>query len=122
MIYFLQIKARQCNLSRSIKGGCWLERIISDCSIVVAVRDQVSCDLAGEAVILHLKSGVYYGLDAVAARVWRLIQTPITVSDICDRLLHEYDVDPGQCRRDLLILLEALAAHQLIEVKNGINS
>ncbi|MCA1602950.1 MAG: nucleotidyltransferase family protein [Acidobacteria bacterium] len=32
-------------------------------SLVVAAKDQVSCDLAGEAAILGLRDGVYYGLD-----------------------------------------------------------
>jgi len=45
---------------------------IADQSVVVAVKDQVSCDLAGEAAILNMKSGVYYGLDpsARAFGVW----------------------------------------------------
>jgi hypothetical protein len=47
---------------------------IAKTSTVVAAKDQVSCDLAGEAVILNLKSGIYYGLNPVAARVWSLIQ------------------------------------------------
>ena len=42
-----------------------LEHTILGSSIVVAAKDQASADLAGEAVILNLESGVYYGLDAV---------------------------------------------------------
>jgi hypothetical protein len=36
-------------------------------STVVAAKDQVSCDLVGEAVILDMKSGIYYGLNPVGA-------------------------------------------------------
>ena len=43
---------------------------------MVATKDQVSCDLAGEAAILNIKSGVYYGLDPVGARIWNLMQEP----------------------------------------------
>ena len=43
-------------------------------------KDQVWCELAQEAVILNFKSGVYFGLNPVAARVWSLIQEPRTVS------------------------------------------
>lgn len=99
-----------------------MERIISGCSIVVSVKDQVFCDLAGEAVILNLKSGVYYGLDAVGARIWNLIQVPMTVDDIRDALLKEYDVEPGRCERDLLALLQELAAKGLIEVSSEANA
>ncbi len=51
-------------------------------------RDQISCDLAGEAPILNLKSGVYFGLDAVGARIWSLLQKPVMLAEICDALSH----------------------------------
>ena len=30
-------------------------------------KDQVSCDLGGEAALLHMNKGIYYGLDPVGA-------------------------------------------------------
>ncbi len=41
---------------------------VSERSIVVVANEQVSCDLSGDAVILQLKDGVYYGLDGVGGR------------------------------------------------------
>jgi hypothetical protein len=85
---------------------------------VVVVKDQVSANLAGEAVILNLKSGIYYGLDEVGARIWSLIQQPKSVDEIVAGLLAEYQVEPERCQRDLLALLKQLAAANLIEVQN----
>jgi hypothetical protein len=93
-----------------------VQHIISLHSVVVAAKDQVSCDLAGDAVILHLKTGVYYGLDAVGAFVWKLMQAPMTVAEIQANLVKEYDVDPGRSEADLLALLQDLAAAGLLEV------
>jgi hypothetical protein len=90
---------------------------ISDHSVVVAARDQVSCDLAGEAAILNIKSGVYYGLDPVGARIWNLMQEPRAVVEIQNAITDEYDVEPERCARDLVDLLEKLLAEGLIEVK-----
>jgi hypothetical protein len=87
-------------------------------SIVVAAKEQVSSDLAGEAVILDLKSGVYYGLNSVGASIWNLIQEPKTVNEVRDVLLTKYKVEPEQCDRDLKALLEQLEAEGLIEVHN----
>ena len=84
----------------------------------MATTEQVSCDLAGEAAILNLKNGVYYGLDPVGARIWNLLQEPRTVNEIGEALLKEYDVEPERCERDLLALLQKLAAEGLIEVKD----
>ncbi|MEE9288376.1 MAG: PqqD family peptide modification chaperone [Bacteroidota bacterium] len=87
-------------------------------SVVAVVKDQVSCDLGGEAAILSLNNGVYYGLDAVGARIWTLLHKPISVSEIRDTLLNEYEVEPGRCESDLLALLKNLAAQALIEIKD----
>ena len=51
-----------------------LEHTILGSSVIVTATDQVSADLAGEAVILNLESGVYYSLDEVGAYIWSLIQ------------------------------------------------
>ena len=91
---------------------------ISDSSVVVVARDQVSCDLAGEAAILNVKSGVYYGLDPVGARIWNLMQEPRAVVEIQNAITNEYDVEPERCARDLASLLEKLLAEGLIEVKD----
>lgn len=92
---------------------------ISDRSVVVAAKDQVSCDLAGEAAILNIKSGVYYGLDPVGARIWNLMKEPRAVAEIQNAIIDEYEVEPERAGRDLVILLEKLLAEGLIEVKDG---
>ena len=85
-------------------------------SITSAIGGQLSADLDGETVILHLESGTYYGLSDVGARVWDLIQKPRPVGDIRDALLKEYDVEPAQCEREVLALLSDLEDHKLIQV------
>ena len=92
--------------------------MVSGDSTVVAAKDQVSSDLGGEVAILDLKAGVYYGLDAVGARIWSLIQEPRTVNEIREILLEEYEVEPERCERDLLVLLQRLATEGLIEVED----
>ena len=92
---------------------------ISGQSIVVAAKDQLSCDLAGEVAILNVKNGTYYGLDPVGARIWNLMQKPREVAEIQNTITGEYDVEPAQCTQDLYSLLEKLLAEGLIEVKDG---
>jgi hypothetical protein len=89
---------------------------LSDTSLITATQEQVSSDLAGESVILNLKSGVYYGLNAVGASVWNLVQQPKTLSQVRDALLEEYEVDGDVCDRDLRTILTELYEAGLIEV------
>jgi hypothetical protein len=88
-------------------------------SIVVAAKDQVSCDLQGEAAILNLANGIYYGLDSIGAQVWTLLQQPRRVQEIREAVLRDYEVEPERCHTDLLALLERLRAEGLIEVRDG---
>lgn len=93
------------------------QRQISLDAKVVVASDQVSTSLEDETVVLHLKDGVYYGLDPVGSRIWNLLQEPQTVKDVRDILLKEYNVEPQRCEQDLLNLLEKLANKGLIEIK-----
>ena len=67
-----------------------MKRAISLNSSIVVHEGQVSSDLGGEVAILDLKGGTYYGLDAVGARIWSLIQEPKKVEEIRDILVSEY--------------------------------
>jgi hypothetical protein len=87
-------------------------------SIVQVSPDQVSCDLGGEAAMLNLNSGVYYGLDPIGARIWTLLSEPRTVASVRDVILEEYEVEPEVCERDLLAVLGRLSEEGLIEIKN----
>ena len=68
--------------------------------------------------MLNLTNGVYYGLGPVGARIWNLIKEPQTVNAIRDAILQAYDVEPERCERDLLALLQHMAAEGLIEVND----
>ena len=85
-------------------------------SRLVASRDQVSCDLAGEAALLNLKSGVYFGLDQIGARIWHVLQKPTSLAEIRITMLREYDVEPERLDTDLRELISDLAQHGLIEI------
>jgi hypothetical protein len=87
-------------------------------SEITRSKSQVSCDLAGEAVILSLSTGEYYGLNPVAARIWELLEEARRVGEIRDLLLAEYpDVTPEDCSVQVLTLLEELAELDLVIVR-----
>jgi DhnA family fructose-bisphosphate aldolase class Ia len=84
---------------------------------VAAARDQVSAELDGEAVILSLDQGVYYGLNTVGAFVWGLMDQARTVAELRDAVVDAYEVDPPTAERDLLELLADMAARGLVQVQ-----
>lgn len=92
---------------------------ISLAATVAASQGQVSCDLAGETVILAVDAGTYFGLNSVGCRIWSLIQEPACVRDVCRILTAEYEVDPARCEREVLELLTQMATQGLIDVQHA---
>lgn len=86
-------------------------------STVSIAKDVVSCDLVDEAAILNMKDGIYYGLNPVGAWIWNLIQKPIKVNEILDKLLEEYDVEKDVALNDMMELLEQLLENELVKIQ-----
>jgi len=83
----------------------------------VAVPDGVLLrDLQGESVVLNLRTEKYFGLDEVGTRVWALLTDADSIQSAYDRLVVEYDVDPGQLRVDIERLIGELVEHGLLIV------
>jgi Coenzyme PQQ synthesis protein D (PqqD) len=91
--------------------------LLTDSSVVSISTDQLVSKLGDEVIVLNMKSGVYYGLDAVGARVWELAQSPQTVKSLQETLLAEFDVDADRCRRDLSELLDHLRTEGLVHIQ-----
>jgi hypothetical protein len=89
---------------------------LSDSSRIVASTHQLSCDLAGDAAIVNLTSGVYFGLDPVGARIWSLIREQTTFAEVREALIRLYDVEPHRLESDLRDFLSQLAEQGLVEI------
>ena len=93
---------------------------IGNSSIIFASKDNISGDLMdGEAAILNLKDGVYYGLNSVGNRIWKLIHVPISVGELVNKLLDEYDIDQETCYQEVVALVVELAKRNLVDIDNG---
>jgi hypothetical protein len=91
---------------------------ISMSTVVVASEQQISCDVADEAVLLSVQSGDYYGLNPVAASIWRLIQQQGTLADVRDALLAEYSgIEPQVCEQEIVAFVAEMLALELVEVR-----
>ncbi len=89
----------------------------TDTTRITARPDQISSDLEGETILLHMTSGLYYGLNDVGVKIWTLIQTPKTVADLRQTLLNDYDVTSEDCDRELKELLTSLSEAELISLE-----
>jgi hypothetical protein len=83
---------------------------------VVRSSDQVSGDLDGRVVLLSIENGEYYNMNEVGSRIWALLEKPMTVTGLIDRLLTEFDVERATCEQEVAAFLEQLQKSNLLKV------
>lgn len=74
--------------------------------------------LDGEAVILHLGSGTYFGMNEVGSRAWERLQSGTTFGALLSSLLSEFEVSEEELRRDLTVFVDDLVLQNLIRVND----
>ena len=77
-------------------------------------------ELNGEAVILNVETGNYFGLDQVGTRAWTLIREHKALSKVVGLMEAEYEVSRDALRNDLVALAKELSAHGLVRISRGL--
>ena len=88
-------------------------------AIVTRSDELLTAEVDGELMAMSIERGTCYGLNAVGTRLWALLAEPRTVDELCAMLVGEYEVDAGQCRNEVIALLEELRAEGLATVRSG---
>ena len=74
----------------------------------------------GEAVIIHLGTGIYYSMDGVGCSLWECVTAGGDVDAIAGSLADRYGIGRDAAAGDLGRLVDELVAQQLIvEAGNG---
>lgn len=82
----------------------------------VSVSSQAVARTVGQdTIILDLQSGMYFGLDPIGARIWQLMEDERALSEICDTLLGEFEVERSRLEADILKLAQDLLDKKLID-------
>lgn len=76
----------------------------------------MSREMGGETVLLDLSQGAYYSLNGVGSRVWELLAEGMTLAEVSETLLAEYEVPPEDLDRDVLVLAHTLLTKQLVQL------
>ena len=83
---------------------------------VKAAKDVVFRELEGEAILLNLRTGIYFGLNAMGTRIWQLLSEHEKVDPVATMLLDEYDITEEQLRGHLFEFVGKLKSKGLVDV------
>ena len=73
--------------------------------------DWVSAKIGDQAVMMNVEMERYIGLSKVGARIWELIEVPMSPDEICARLMRQFEVTPERCRIEVDAFLDELAKY-----------
>lgn len=90
--------------------------MLSRSSTVRRHPDVLHARAGDDILMMSVEAGAYYGLEQVGVRIWELIAEPITVDQMCVRLIDEYDVGADVCEAETLAFLTHLAEQHIIDV------
>ncbi len=88
-------------------------------TVVTQAGSVVSADIDdGETVMMSVEQGMYYGMNDIGSHIWKLMEHPLSVPQLCDALLERFNVTREVCQRDVLDFLHELHEDGLIEICN----
>jgi hypothetical protein len=102
--------------TRFLNGAIFMSAPLTMTSLVQWDKDQIAAAVDREVVILSVERGCYFGLDEIGSEIWEKLASPSRIDAICAALADKYDADRPTIERDVLTLIEQLAAEGLISV------
>jgi hypothetical protein len=89
---------------------------LTDTDIIARAPGKVAAEIGSEAVILDIESGYYFQLNKTGSRIWALIEAPISLAALCEKLGAAFKVDAATCRGDVIEFVEQIRSKGLVTV------
>jgi hypothetical protein len=83
-------------------------------TMIVQSGKALSSVIDGEAVLIGVETGRYYGLDQVGTAIWNRIEQPCSFDALCASLAEEFDGDPALIEDETRVFLTQLAERDLV--------
>jgi len=72
--------------------------------------------IGNEIGMLNIDTGMYYVIDEIGKDLWDYLVDPISVTDLVNKTLNDYDIDYETCLNDVKQFLQELHERKLIDV------
>jgi hypothetical protein len=83
---------------------------------VSVARDVSSREFDGEWVVLDLRQGSYFGLDATGGLIWSHLTRGLSPAEIAQLLAAGYDTGESTLLGDVMVLVDELVARDLVRL------
>ncbi|MES2044130.1 MAG: PqqD family peptide modification chaperone [Pseudomonadota bacterium] len=74
----------------------------------------LSTEVDGEAVLIGIETGRYYGLDSIGTAIWNRIEEPCRFDALCAGLIEDFDGDPAVIEQETRAFVDMLVERDLV--------
>lgn len=85
-------------------------------TVIVRNPEIVASDMDGETVMMHIETGKYYNLGKTGGFIWNLLEEPMRMEALIEKLMDKFEVTREQCEQDTLAFLQKLGRNGLVQI------
>lgn len=90
---------------------------LSPTAVITRNDEIVTADMDGETVMMSIENGRYYNLGKMGTVIWALLEKPLTLDALVEKLTSAYDVSRAQCEAEVRAFLADMQNEALITVR-----
>ncbi len=87
-------------------------------TVISRSESLISNSLGEDVVMMDIEEGAYYGLEAVAASIWKHTETPISVGSLCELLMKEYKISNDRCLQEVTKFLGDMVDRKMVQISD----
>ena len=92
------------------------KEVLTPATVISRNPELVHSEIDGEVVMMSVDSGKYYSLDRIGSRIWELLEDPVSISVLVERLLREFQVERQTCVEDVIAFLRQLDDDDMLKI------
>lgn len=81
---------------------------------VCRAADVLSAVLDHDCILLDIDAAKYLQLNPVGAEIWKRVESPVSVGELCQQLYARFDAAPETIDRDVIAFLAKLEARGMV--------
>lgn len=86
-------------------------------TILERKADIPSTVIDGEVGLMNITTGKYFALNSVGSDIWNLLEKPMSLHDLIQALLKEYEIDGETCEKEIRPFAERLVDEGIVIAK-----
>ena len=77
-------------------------------------KNIISNQIDGETVIMRIEENDYFQLDETGTYIWNIIDKPISVIEISDKIIEHFGISREQSENDMLNFINELSRKKIV--------